>query len=212
MVPRILSVQTGKVVPLGPEAVDSAIAKAARTGPVAVGPLGLAGDEQADLEAHGGTYKAVYGYGADHFPAWASRFPQIAFTNGAMGENLSIAGMTEADICVGDIHAIGTALLQVCQPRQPCFKLDLLHNEHLSNRMIRNFQSGWYYSVVQPGTLSAGDPVTLQARPNPDFPFARLVEIVYRKRGAPADLIRMTEIEGLAPQWRERAKLWLANA
>ena len=212
MVPRILPVQTGKVAPLGPDAAPSAIAKRARGGPVAVGPLGLEGDEQADLEAHGGTYKAVYGYAADHFPAWAERFPNIAFTNGAMGENLSITGMTEKDICVGDVHAIGSALLQVCQPRQPCFKLDLLHNDHLSNRMIRNFQSGWYYKVVQPGALSAGDTVTLHARPNPDFPFTRLVEIVYRKRGAPADLIRMTELEGLAPQWRERARLWLASA
>jgi len=209
MVPRILSVQTGKVVPLGPDAVDSAIVKRARDGQIAVGRLGLEGDEQADLEAHGGTYKSVYGYGIDHYPDWASRFPQLTFTNGAMGENLSIAAMTESDICVGDVHAIGSALLQVCQPRQPCFKLDLLHNEHLSNRMIRTFQSGWYYRVVQPGALSAGDTVTLHARPNPDFPFPRLVEIVYRKRGAPADLVRMTNMEGLAPQWRERAKSWL---
>jgi MOSC domain-containing protein YiiM len=103
-------------------------------------------------------------------------------------------------------------LLQVCQPRQPCFKLDLLHKEHLSSRMIRTFQSGWYYSVVRPGALAAGDAVALHARPNPDFPFPRLVEIVYRKRGQPADLVRMTDMEGLAPQWRERARLWLANS
>ena len=129
-----------------------------------------------------------------------------------MGENLTIAGLAETDICVGDVHAIGTALLQVCQPRQPCFKFNLLHHDdHLSSTMTRTFQSGWYYRVVQPGTLAAGDPVTLQARPNPDFPFARLVEIVYRKRSARPDLIRMAEMEGLAPQWRERAKAWLEN-
>src|SRR5690348_8675136 len=109
MVPRILSVQTGKVVPLGPDAVDSAIGKTARAGSIAVGPLGLDGDEQADLQSHGGPYKAVYGYGIDHYPDWASRFPQLNFSNGAMGENLSITTMTEKDICAGDIHAIGTA-------------------------------------------------------------------------------------------------------
>jgi MOSC domain-containing protein YiiM len=75
--------------------------------------------------------------------------------------------------------------------------------------MIRSFQSGWYYRVLAPGALSAGDAIVLQARPNPDFPFSRLVEIVYRKRGARADLIRMAEMEGLASQWRERAKLML---
>ena len=211
MASEILSVQTGRAVPLGPDAVPSGIVKTARQGLVTVGLLGLEGDQQADLEVHGGPEKAVYAYAAAHLPGWASRFPQLNFRNGAMGENLTIAGMTEADICVGDVHRIGSALLQVCQPRQPCFKLDLLHgNEHLSNRMIRTFQSGWYYRVVQPGALAAGDALTLHARPNPDFPFPRLVEIVYRKRGAREDLIRMTGMEGLASQWRARAAAWLA--
>jgi len=209
MSPTLLSVQTGRVAPLGPEEVPSGIVKIARAGAVAVGPLGLEGDEQADLEVHGGPEKAVYAYAAAHFPDWAARFPHLAFAGGAMGENLTIAGLQEKDICVGDVHAIGTALLQVCQPRQPCFKFNLLHDDLVSSAMIKSFQSGWYYRVLAPGALGAGDPVILQARPNPDFPFPRLVEIVYRKRGARADLLRMTEMEGLAAQWRERAKLML---
>ena len=209
MGPTLLSVQTGKVAPLGPEAVPSGIIKTARAGAVAVGLLGLDGDEQADLEVHGGPEKAVYAYAAAHFPDWAARFPHLAFAGGAMGENLTIAGLEEKDICVGDVHAIGTALLQVCQPRQPCFKFNLLHDDLVSSAMITSFQSGWYYRVLAPGTLGAGDSVLLQARPNPDFPFPRLVEIVYRKRGERADLIRMAEMEGLAAQWRERAKLML---
>ena len=209
MGPTLLSVQTGKVAPLGPEAVPSGIIKTARAGAVAVGPLGLDGDEQADLEVHGGPEKAVYAYAAAHFPDWAARFPHLAFAGGAMGENLTIAGLEEKDICVGDVHAIGTALLQVCQPRQPCFKFNLLHGDLVASAMIKSFQSGWYYRVLAPGTLGAGDSVLLQARPNPDFPFPRLVEIVYRKRGERADLIRMAEMEGLAAQWRERAKLML---
>jgi MOSC domain-containing protein YiiM len=209
MTPTLLSVQTGRVAPLGPENVPSGIIKTARTGAVAVGPLGLDGDAQADLEVHGGPEKAVYAYAAAHFPDWAARFPHLAFAGGAMGENLTIAGLEEKDICVGDVHAIGTALLQVCQPRQPCFKFNLLHDELVSSAMVKSFQSGWYYRVLAPGALGAGDSVILHARPNPDFPFPRLVEIVYRKRGARADLIRMTEMEGLAAQWRERAKLML---
>jgi len=209
MKPILLSVQTGRVAPLGPQEVPSGIVKTARTGAVAVGPLGLDGDEQADLEVHGGPEKAVYAYAAAHFPDWAARFPHLAFAGGAMGENLTIAGLQEKDICVGDVHAIGTALLQVCQPRQPCFKFNLLHDDLVSSAMIKSFQSGWYYRVLAPGAVGAGDSVILQARPNPDFPFPRLVEIVYRKRGARADLLRMTEMEGLAAQWRERAKLML---
>ena len=205
----LLSVQTGKVAPLGPEKVPSGILKTPRAGAVAVGPSGLDGDEQADLQVHGGPEKAVYAYAAAHFPDWAARFPHLAFAGGAMGENLTIAALEEKDICVGDVHAIGTALLQVCQPRQPCFKFNLLHDDLVSGAMIQSLQSGWYYRVLAPGALGAGDSVILHARPNPDFPFPRLVEIVYRKRGARADLIRMTEMEGLAGRWRERARLML---
>jgi MOSC domain-containing protein YiiM len=210
MNPTLLSVQTGRAAPLGPEGVPSGIVKKPRSGPVAVGPLGLQGDEQADLEVHGGPEKAVYAYAANHFPGWVAQFPNLAITNGSMGENLTIASLEEKDICVGDVHRIGTALLQVCQPRQPCFKFNLLHHDApVSTAMIKSRQSGWYYRVLAPGALGAGDAVSLHARPNPDFPFSRLVDIVYRKRGMRADLIRMTEMEGLASQWRERAKLML---
>src|SRR4051812_2463690 len=209
--PTLLSVQTGCAAPLGPDRVPSGIVKTARTGAVAVNLLGLDGDEHADLEVHGGPEKAVYAYAAAHFPDWAARFAHITFAAGAMGENLTIAGLTEADICVGDVHAIGSALLQVCQPRQPCFKFNLLHgDDHLSAAMIQNLQAGWYYRVLRPGALAAGDAVILQARPNPDFAFTRLVEIIYRKHGSRADLMRMSEMEGLPSKWRERARQMLA--
>jgi MOSC domain-containing protein YiiM len=145
MTATLLSVQTGRVAPLGPEEVPSGIVKHARTGTVPVGSLGLEGDEQADLEVHGGPEKAVYAYAAAHFSDWAARFPHLAITNGAMGENLTIAGLAEKDICVGDVHRIGTALLQVCQPRQPFFKFNQLHHDApVSTAMIKSQQSGWY--------------------------------------------------------------------
>src|SRR5258708_20503693 len=119
---HLISIEGGRSVPLGPDGVPRAIVKHGRHGAVAVGPLGLEGDQQADMSVHGGTEKAVYAYAASHYPHWARQFPDLDFTGGAMGENLTLAGMEEANICVGDIHAIGTVLLQVCQPRQPCFK------------------------------------------------------------------------------------------
>src|SRR3954470_1312752 len=112
MTAHLLSVQTGRAAPLGPEGVPSGIVKKPRTGKLAVGTLGLEGDAQADLEVHGGPEKAVYAYAAAHFPDWAARFAHVTFAAGAMGENLTMAGLTEADICVGDVHAIGSALLQ----------------------------------------------------------------------------------------------------
>jgi len=206
----LLSVQTGRTQPLGPEHVPSAIVKTPRTGPVAVGPLSLDGDEQADLEVHGGAEKAVYAYAASHFPDWAAQFPALNFSGGAMGENLTIAGLAESDICVGDVHAIGTALLQVCQPRQPCFKFSLRHNNNrLPKAMVKSGQSGWYYRVLRTGALEAGDAVTLDERPNPDFPFTRLVEIVYRGKATREEIIRMAEMPGLASQWRDHARQML---
>ena len=210
MTATLLSVQTGRTAPLGPEGVPSAIVKTGRTGSIAVNPLGLDGDEHADLAVHGGPEKAVYAYAASHFPDWAAQFPALTFNGGAMGENLTVAGMAESDICVGDVHAIGTALLQVCQPRQPCFKFSLRHNNNrLPKVMVKSGWSGWYYRVLQTGALSAGDGVVLHDRPNPDFPFTRLVEIIYNSRATREEIARMADMPGLASQWRDQARAWL---
>ena len=123
----LLSVHVGTIQPLGPKGIPSAFAKHRVEGAVAVGPLGLAGDEQAELSVHGGPDKAVYGYPAAHYAAWRDDYPEHGdlFVAGGVGENLTIAGWTEADLCVGDVHRMGSATLQVCQPRQPCFKFAL---------------------------------------------------------------------------------------
>jgi MOSC domain-containing protein YiiM len=157
---RLISVRTGEIIPLGPNLVPSGFVKEQRSGNIAVTLQGLDGDRQADLTAHGGPEKAVYGYADRHYVAWAADFPALAsaFRSGAMGENLTISDMDENDICVGDIHAVGSALLQVCQPRQPCFKLALRHNEkRLPKAMVRSGRAGWYYRVLREGTLSQGD-------------------------------------------------------
>jgi MOSC domain-containing protein YiiM len=209
---RLVSVHTGKIAPLGPDGVPSGFVKPARAGSVAVTGTGLAGDEIADLSVHGGPDKAVYGYGADHYPRWAAEQQRHAahFAPGAMGENLAVAGVTEADICVGDVHEIGTVLLQACQPRQPCFKLALRFGDpRMVKAMVKSERSGWYYRVLRPGRLEAGDAVRLVERPHPDFPFARLVAIVYRKEPAQAELEKMAAMQGLARQWQVQARLAL---
>jgi len=209
MAASLLSVQTGRVALLGAEQVPSAFVKRSREREVAVGFLHLEGDEQADLSVHGGVDKAIYAYAAAHYPDWATRFPRIAehFTSGAMGENMTIAGMDESHICVGDVHRVGSALLQACQPRQPCFKFALRHGEKLLPKaMIKSGQSGWYYRVLETGKLKAGDAVTLQDRPNPEFPFSRLVEIIYHGGANVAELACMANMPGLASQWRDRAR------
>jgi MOSC domain-containing protein YiiM len=207
--PSIVSIHVGRAAPLGPDAVPSGFVKRAVHAPVAVGPLGLAGDEQADLSVHGGPEKAVYAYAAQHYDAWAAEFPQHAdiWGPGAVGENLPIDGLTEGDLCVGDVHAVGGALLQVCQPRQPCFKFALRFGDsHLPKAMVKTGRSGWYYRVLQPGAIAAGDAVELRERPNPDFPFTRLVALISRGQATRAELEHLAEMPGLASQWRDWAQ------
>jgi len=209
----LVSVQTGRVAPLGPEHVPSGFVKHKRTDAVGVGLLGLEGDEQADLSVHGGAEKAVYAYAASHYPAWAAEFPELAsaFRGGAMGENLTVAGIDETAICVGDVHAVGSALLQVCQPRRPCFKFALRHgNSQLPKAMVRSGRAGWYYRVMQEGVLRAGDGITLRHRPNPNFGLTRLIEIVNRGNASTGELAEMSRLPGLASQWREMARQRLA--
>jgi MOSC domain-containing protein YiiM len=176
---------------------------------VTVAANGLVGDQQADLTVHGGPEKAVYAYALSNYPHWAAAFPEIVeqFGPGSMGENLAVEGMDETDLCIGDIHAIGDCLLQVCQPRQPCFKFALrFGNNKLPRAMVRSERSGWYYSVVKEGTITAGDQLVLHDRPNPDFPFRRLVQIVYHGQATVEELTRMADMPGLASQWRGQAQ------
>lgn len=202
------SIQVGRVAPLGPDGVRSGFVKHRVEGPVQVTRFGLAGDEQADLTVHGGLEKAVYGYPAAHLEAWAADYPEHAklFVAGGVGENLTIAGWTETDVCVGDVHAIGTARLQVCQPRQPCAKFTIrFADNRLAKAMTRNGRAGWYYRVIEEGSIDPGDAITLVDRPNPGFRFDRLVEIVNFGNATVDELRLMSQADGLATRIRARS-------
>jgi MOSC domain-containing protein YiiM len=206
--PRVASIHVGKVAPLGPEGVPSGFVKHRVYTAVDVTPLGIVGDEQADLRVHGGPDKAVYGYASAHYAAWRREYPQHAdlLIAGGLGENLSIVGITEAALCVGDVHGIGTTRLQVCQPRQPCFKFALRFGDVLMPRaMVRNGRSGWYYRILTPGVIAQGDRVIVLERPNPDFAFTRLVELITRRDATIDEWQRMQSMQGLALDWQRRA-------
>jgi MOSC domain-containing protein YiiM len=206
---RVVAVHAGRIAPLGPDGEPSGFIKLPVSGRVQVGMLGLAGDEQADLRVHGGPEKAVYAYAISHYAAWRSEFPELAdlFVAGGVGENLAIDGLDETGVCVGDVHAVGTAVMQVCQPRQPCFKFALrFGNNRLPKAMVRSGRSGWYYRVLKQGMIGAGDILTLQDRPNPDFPFTRLVDIVNFGQASVEDLHKLAGMAGLAGVWQAQAR------
>ncbi|WIY05670.1 MOSC domain-containing protein [Amycolatopsis mongoliensis] len=133
--------------------VLSAITKAPVTAPrLKLTELNLDGDRQADLTVHGGVDKAVYVYPAEHYPAWAA--DGFDASPGDFGENISLTGVTEDDVRIGDVWAWGDALVQVSQPRQPCFKLAMkTGRKDVVPAMIDSGRCGWYLRVLRPGTV-----------------------------------------------------------
>jgi MOSC domain-containing protein YiiM len=171
-------------------------------GRVRLGELGFDGDEQADLVNHGGPDKAALLYSADHFIAWGDVLGDVP--PGGFGENLSVTGLDETTVCVGDRHRIGDALVECTQPRQPCWKLDRKwRRRDLGARVIESGRSGWYVRVIQPGAIGAGDAIELIARPNPGWPIARAGRIMHRMDDDASAAVELAHLPQLASSWRE---------
>jgi len=209
-VTRVDCVLTGRAVPFR-GAERSAIQKRAADGSVRVGWLGLDGDEQADLSVHGGPDKAIHHYAFDHYARWAEKAPAHPKLSvpGAFGENISTHGLTEETVCIGDRFRLGTALVEVSQPRQPCWKqAHVMEWTTLPKMMVREAKSGWYYRVIEEGAVAAGDAMTLEARPHLDWPVARVFGLVMHKTAVrDVEALRaIAALEVLEAGWREMAK------
>ena len=209
----------GRVRLMLPEGEASGIFKSAVDGPVQLGPTGLEGDEQADLRHHGGPDKALHHYPAEHYALLAEEWPQCAAMvgPGVLGENLSTRGLTEHDVCIGDVLRIGEAEVQVSQPRSPCWKIDLRLKVKDASRFVEAAGvTGWYYRVLREGRLCAGDGIELLERPNPWLTLAEYWDTVIAHRPDPAALRRIAAAPGLAAdkasRWLERAAWLEANA
>lgn len=160
-----LNVSAARPLRIEGRSVMSGIGKRAVDGALRVGPLGLEGDEQADPTVHGGLSKAVYAYPAEHYPFWRTVRAQArvslwdeALPPGAMGENLTLEGLLEKEVCVGDVLRFPDCELAVSEPRFPCFKFNAVMGFAQASKLM--FDSGWcgfYLSVKVPGRLCAGD-------------------------------------------------------
>lgn len=163
--------------------------------------LNLEGDAQADLEVHGGPDKAVYAYPSEHLPAWAAELG-TELGPAPFGENLSTLGATEDEVCIGDRWSWGDAVLEVCQPRSPCYKLAVHRGRGDMTRLFRDSgRSGWYLRVLQPGRVPVAGPVTVET--HPVGATVRLVHDAARPGRVPADVIdALLAVEPLADEWK----------
>ena len=167
---RVLGVQVGAVRPLrvGDQQVMSGFRKQAVQGPVAVGALGLAGDEQADPTVHGGLAKAVYAYPVEHYEFWRAHRSTLglALPYGSLGENLTLSGVLEASLYVGDQLRFPDCVLRVTQPRGPCYKLNAAMDDPSAVRTLaQSGFSGVYLAVDVPGSITAGQAFEVAAGP-----------------------------------------------
>ncbi|ALA16722.1 MULTISPECIES: MOSC domain-containing protein [Chelatococcus] len=197
----IEAVFAGKAVPYAREGTLSAIDKRRLDAPVEIRAEGLAGDEQGDRKNHGGPDKAVHHYPAEHYDAWAGEGIDLSsFLPGraAFGENLRTRGLVEADVCIDDIFRVGTALVQVSQARQPCWKLNhRFGRKDMARRVQESGRTGWYYRVLEPGMVASGDRMVLLERPQPQWPLSRVLHVLYvdmLDREALAELARLPHL------------------
>lgn len=200
----------GRATPFGPNGELSAIDKRSVDRPLLLTLTGFAGDEQGDPQHHGGPDKAVHHYPAEHYLAWRGDCPTVAAERlrpGGFGENLSTEGLTEQNVCVGDVFRLGTALLEVAQVRQPCWKLNLrLGDPRVALLAQANGRTGWYYRVREEGTAAPDDTLLLLDRPHPDWPLARLLHCLYND---PLNRDALTALLALSPlpaSWRKLAQ------
>lgn len=212
----ILSIQCGKARPFRGPGEPSAIGKEPVVGPVRIHRLGLAGDEQADLTVHGGPDKAIHHYPHDHYAFWREAIgdhPLLA-SCGAFGENISTEGLTEDAVCIGDRWRLGTALVEVSQGRQPCWKLDhRFGGANVLAGVVNSRRPGWYYRVIEEGEAAAGDTLELVGRPHPEWTILRTFGLLIAgdHKSDRAGLESLGAVDALAAPWKMRREKLLES-
>ena len=210
--PQLISIQVGQPKTRTykrpsdgkPISWTSGIFKTPIAGAVRVRTLGLDGDGQADLVNHGGADKAVLAYSADHFPVWRERLEILDITNGAFGENLTFQNLTEADVCIGDVWKLGDVILEVSQPREPCWKLGRRWNcATLPKQVVSTGWSGWYFRILEEGTIEAGCAAQLQERRHAEWSILRANQVRFNKQASKEELRSLAILNELSESWKQ---------
>lgn len=195
------------------ETMNSGIFKQPVNGPVELRRLNLDGDRQADLSVHGGPYKAVYGYPSEHYEFWRHELPGIDLSWGMFGENFTTEGLLEADLHIGDRLQTGTTVIMVRQPRLPCYKLAAkFQRDDMIERFLDSGRSGFYFSVEQEGTVTAGDSIEFLSRDYSGITIAEINRLYSRDRYNRALIEKAIATPALPEQSRDYYKKRLAGS
>lgn len=207
--PVVETLLVGPARPLGPRRVPSGIVKRPVGRRMLLSKLGFEGDEQGDLRHHGGPEKAVHHYPIEHYASWIQELGADPLLDraGAFGENVSVRGLLEREVAVGDRFRLGSALVEVSQGRQPCFRLNLrIGRPDMAARMQASGRTGWYYRVVEEGYVGPGDSLTLTERLAPSWTIQRLWYVLYVDTLDRESLSEMVASAYLPERWRGLAE------
>jgi MOSC domain-containing protein YiiM len=182
----------------------SAIGKSAVDGRRKIDEFGFTDDAQADLDNHGGHNKAIHHYATDHYSTWIAEGEIPTGTiPAAFGENISSHGMTEDQLCIGDIIKLGSATVQISQGRQPCWKVsEYTNNKRMAYKFQKTGRTGWYYRVLEGGEAGVGDAISVIERPQPEWSVKRvsLARLSCQVTRGEAELLAV--MSELASGWR----------
>ncbi len=196
-----VNVSSGTVVPWRGRPVETGIFKQPVAGRVMVRGTNVDGDRQADLTVHGGEFKAVYAYAAEHYDWWRRELRRD-IPYGMFGENLTTEGLDEEQTCVGDVLQVGGARLEAVQPRLPCFKLGLrFEDPSMVRRFMDSGRLGIYFRIVQAGDIGAGDDIAWVHRDPTRFPVPHLVRLLGASVRDPEAVRRALGVPALPPEW-----------
>lgn len=187
-----------------PRPWTSAIKKDPVAGQLWAGREGLSGDHQHNRQHHGGPERALLMYSADHYPRWRAEWERTDVGPGAFGENLTVAGVTEDSVCIGDIFRIGDVRIEVSSPRTPCSTLSRRHGmPELVKTIVENHRSGWYLRVLQEGWLESGMTVVLADRPYPQWTVRRTADVKRHRAERVEEAKLLAACSALQSEWRE---------
>ena len=192
--------------------VKTGIVKSPVDDRVAVSRTGLDGDGQADLSVHGGVDMAVYAYPFEHYAFWQSQLSRDEMPMGQLGENLTVEGLTEDRVCIGDVLTVGTARFEVSQPRIPCHKLAMrMEMPQFPKLFLASLRVGFYLRVLDEGEIGAGDSIECVPAAWASMTVREIAELVNLEPARMEAARRAVELPALSQEWRDAISKALAR-